>query len=67
MKTGTNEKVLEVTEELSQIPDASPTQVTIQKMLNLKTFTPGQYTIRLKVTDKNRNQTVSPAAQFTVT
>jgi hypothetical protein len=27
---------------------------------------PGQYTLRMKVTDKNRNQTLTPSATFKV-
>jgi len=41
--------------------------VTIEKLLPLKDLVPGQYTIRIKVTDKNRNQILTPSAQFTVT
>jgi GWxTD domain-containing protein len=67
VKNGTNEKVFEYTEEVGQIPDASSSQVTIEKLLPLKTLDPGQYTIRLKVTDKNRNQTLTQQSQFTVT
>ena len=68
VKSGTNEKVLpELTEDLSQIPDASASQVTIDKVLPLNQLAPGQYTIRIKVTDKNRNQVLTPTAQFTVT
>jgi len=28
---------------------------------------PGQYTLKLKVLDKNRNQTLTPTTKFTVT
>lgn len=67
VKNSTNEKVFEFTEEVAQIPDASASQVTIEKLLPLNTLVPGQYTIRLKVTDKNRNQTLTQQGQFTVT
>ena len=67
VKTGTNERIFEFTEEVGQIPDASSSLVTIEKLLPLKTLAPGQYTIRLKVTDKNRNQTLTQQGQFTVT
>jgi hypothetical protein len=49
------------------IPGASTSQVTVEKLLPLNTLSPGQYTLRLKVTDKNRNQTLTPSVQFTVT
>ena len=42
------------------------TQVTIEKVLPLQTLEPGNYTLRMKVTDKNRNQTLTQAAAFTV-
>jgi GWxTD domain-containing protein len=67
-KNGSNEKVFpDVTEDVQQIPNASSSQVTIEKFLPLNSFAPGQYTIRVKVTDKNRNQVLTQSAQFTVT
>ena len=66
LKKGSNEKIADLTEDLSQLPDASGNQVTIQKMFNLQTLAPGQYTIRLKITD-NKNQVLTPSADFTVT
>jgi len=35
--------------------------------LPLQGLQPGQYTLKLKVTDRNRNQTLNSSAQFTVT
>ena len=32
----------------------------------LKSLEPGQYTLKMKVVDKNRNQTLTPTASFTV-
>ena len=52
---------------MNSIPNASAAQVTIEKLLPLKSLEPGQYTLRLKVTDKNRNQTLTPSVQFTIT
>jgi hypothetical protein len=66
-KNGTNEKIFEVTEDVSKIPGASAQQVTIEKLLPLNGLAPGTYTLRVKITDKNRNQTLTPSAQFTVT
>ena len=60
VKNGTNEKIFDFSEDLATLPNASASQVTIEKLLPLDTLTPGQYTIRLKVTDKNRNQTLTP-------
>ena len=67
VKNGSNEKIFDFTEDLATIPGASASQVTIEKLLPLQTLAPGQYTLRLKITDKNRNQTLTPTAQFTVT
>jgi GWxTD domain-containing protein len=66
-KDGTNEKVFDYTEDVATLPGASAQQVTVEKVLSLEKLTPGQYTIRLKVTDKTRNQVLTPAATFTVT
>jgi hypothetical protein len=41
--------------------------VTVEKMLPLRTFAPGEYTLRLKVTDRNANQTLERTGIFTVT
>ncbi|HXK01890.1 MAG TPA: GWxTD domain-containing protein [Verrucomicrobiae bacterium] len=67
VKNGTNEKIFEVSEDVAKIPGASVNQVTIEKLLPLNTLAPGQYTLRVKITDKNRNQVLTPSAQFTVT
>jgi GWxTD domain-containing protein len=67
VKNGTNERIFNFTEDVGQIPGASTSQVTLEKLLPLNTLAPGQYTLRLKVTDKNRNQTLTPSVQFTVT
>ena len=67
VKSGSNEKVFEFSEDVSKMENASATQVTIEKVLPLKDMQPGQYTIRMKVLDKNKNQTLTPAATFTVT
>ena len=63
-KVGSTEKIFEFTEE---IKDGSPTEVTIEKLLPLKSLAPGQYELKMKVTDKIRNLTVNPSAKFTVT
>jgi len=67
VKNGTNEKIFEVTEDVAKIPGASANQVTVEKLLPLTGLAPGSYTLRVKITDKNRNQTLTPSAQFTVT
>jgi hypothetical protein len=67
VKNGTNEKIFELSEDVANIPGASANQVTIEKLLPLAGLAPGTYTLRVKITDKNRNQTLTPSAQFTVT
>jgi len=66
-KNGTNEKIFDFSEDIAKLPDASSQQVTIEKILPLQTLKPGQYTLKMKVTDRNRNQTLTPSATFTVT
>jgi len=67
VKNGSNEKVFSYTEDIATLPGASAQQVTVEKLLPLNRLQPGQYTLRLKVTDKVRNQVLTPAATFTVT
>jgi GWxTD domain-containing protein len=66
VKNGSNQKVFEYSEDINSIKGAS-TQVTVEKLLPLATFEPGSYTLRMKVVDKVRNQTLTPSATFTVT
>jgi len=65
-KNGSNEKVFEYTEDLSTLGGGA-SQMVIEKLLPLQSMEPGQYTLRMKVTDKKRNQTLTPSATFTVT
>ncbi len=65
-KAGTTENVLDFTEDLSKIPNASANQVTIEKLLPLKNMVPGAYTLRVKATDKKGNQTLQQQTNFTV-
>ncbi len=65
-KNGSNDKIFDFTEDVTKIPGASASQVTIEKLLPLKDLAPGQYTLHLKITDQKRNQVLTPTAQFTV-
>jgi len=67
IRNGTNEKIFEFAEEVASIEGASAQQVTIEKLLPLKNLEPGQYTLRLKVTDRNAQQALTQSATFTVT
>jgi GWxTD domain-containing protein len=66
VKNGSNEQIFDKKEEISEIQGASAQQVTVQKVLPLSTLQPGQYTLRIKVTDRLKNQTLTPSATFTV-
>ena len=57
--------VLSYTEEVSDLPGAT-SQVVVEKLLPLISLTPGSYTLKLRVTDRNRNQTITPSADFTI-
>ncbi|MBI4462036.1 MAG: GWxTD domain-containing protein, partial [Acidobacteria bacterium] len=41
-------------------------QITLEKLLTLNTFAPGEYKLSVKVTDRVRNQTITPEAKFRV-
>jgi GWxTD domain-containing protein len=65
-----NKTVVNYTEELTDpkaFPNASAYMVTVEKKFPLKSLPPGRYTLKLKVDDKLKNQTLTPSAQFTVT
>ena len=65
VKDGSNERVLEFKEEVGAAGAAS--QVVIEKLLPLQALEPGHYTLKMKVTDRKRNQILTPSAKFTVT
>jgi GWxTD domain-containing protein len=65
-----NKTVISYKEDLTDpkaFPNASPFLVTVEKKFPLKSLPPGRYTLKLKVDDKLKNQTVTPSAEFTVT
>ena len=62
----TEEKVLEFSEDVAKIANASAQQVTIEKVLPLTTLDPGKYTLKMRITDSNSHQTLTPVAVFTV-
>jgi GWxTD domain-containing protein len=66
-KAGSNEKVMDFSEEVGAIPYASTSQVTIQKLLPVATFAPGNYTLKITVSDRTGNQFVHERENFTVT
>ena len=66
VKNGTNEKIFEFTEEVASMEGASASQVTIEKLLPLEKMEPGQYTLKLKVLDRNSNKTLTTSADFKI-
>ncbi len=66
VRTGDNQKIFEFTEELATIDGASANQTTVEKVLPLGNLEPGEYTIRMKVTDRLKNEILTPEATFTV-
>ncbi len=65
VKSSDQSKVLEFTEDLTTL-EGSASQLTVEKLLPLQHLAPGQYTLRLKVTDKLKNQTLTQSAQFSI-
>ena len=63
-RSGSDEPLIEQTEELANVPDASIDQVTIRKLVSLHSLAPGLYTLKLKVSDGGR--TLQRQAQFSV-
>jgi GWxTD domain-containing protein len=62
-----NKTVMTQTEDLTTIPNASSFLVTVEKKLPLRSLPPGRYTLKLKMDDKLKNQSLTPSAEFTVT
>jgi len=66
VKNGSDKALLDYTENVTDIPGASAQQVTVEKLLPLQSLEPGQYTLKMRVVDNNRNQVLTPTANFTV-
>src|SRR6185437_11347372 len=65
-KLGSTQNIFDVTEDVQSIPYASANQVTVEKLLPLKTLGPGVYMLKVKATDKRANQTVQQEQKFIV-
>ncbi len=66
VRTADNSKVIEFTEELTAL-EGSASQMILKKLLPLGSLEPGQYTLKIKVTDKLREQSLTQTAQFSIT
>ena len=66
-KNGSEREGFRVHAKTSARVTGGASQVVIEKLLPLQSMEPGQYTLRMKVVDKKRNQTLTPSATFTVT
>ncbi|MFZ5927394.1 MAG: GWxTD domain-containing protein [Acidobacteriota bacterium] len=65
VRNSDNKPVLEFAEEAAAL-EGSASQATIEKLLPLANFEPGKYTLKVKVTDKLKNASLTQSAQFTV-
>jgi GWxTD domain-containing protein len=69
VRNGTNEQIFQYTEEVATVQGASAQQYTIEKILplaKLDKLEPGEYTLKMKVTDRNANSVLTPTATFKV-
>jgi GWxTD domain-containing protein len=66
VQNGTNKRIFEFAEQVGAIEGASANQYTIEKILPLQNLDPGEYTLRLKVTDNNAKSSLTPSATFKV-
>ena len=62
VNAGTGEQVYSDRENLSR----GRAEVTIERFVELRGFAPGEYRVRLKITDRERGETVMPSAGFSV-
>ena len=63
-RSGTGEKVVDVTEQVGSLPDSSASQVTVEKLFLLAQD--GAFTMKVIVTDRIGKQTVERQENFTV-
>jgi hypothetical protein len=65
VRNGTNEVVADFSENVTELTKGA-SQVIAEKSVSLQNFEPGDYTLKMKVTDKLRNETLTPSATFKV-
>ena len=59
-----NQSVLELEEKAAELPEASPSQVIVEKLLPLNGLEPGKYKLQITVTDNVTKKSVAPSADF---
>jgi GWxTD domain-containing protein len=67
VNNATKQTVINFSEDISHMPNASSSLVTVEKMLPLNNLSPGKYTLKINLNDKLKNQTIKQSAPFTVT
>jgi GWxTD domain-containing protein len=66
VRASDNSRVLEFTEDIAAL-EGSASQMTIEKLLPLGSLEPGKYILKLKVTDRLKNESLTQQAQFSIT
>jgi len=61
-----NRKILDFSEDIARLAHSSASEVTVEKLLPLKTLGPGRYTLRITALDRSQNQTVQQQGSFSV-
>ena len=62
-----NQAVITFSEDLSAIARSSASQTVVEKLLPLEDLEPGEYTLKVKVTDNVRGETLIREGVFKVT
>jgi hypothetical protein len=65
VKSGTNEVVAEISDDVSTLTKG-PSQVIAERKVPLQSFEPGDYVLKMKVTDNQRKEVLTPSATFKV-
>jgi len=66
VRNGSGEKILEFSEDVGTIPNAAASQTIIEKKLKLEAMEPGEYTLKIKVTDTIRDSSLTRSSKFKV-
>jgi GWxTD domain-containing protein len=61
-----DQTIFEAQENAADLPDASPSQVNIEKLLPLASLEPGKYKMKVTVTDSISKHSLSRDAEFTL-